>query len=145
MVKSQTSRIIVEVSFGILSLFIGGMIYLAFRDESLVMFGWFNSMGLHEAIQSMRSYTLSIPIPNFVKYCLPDGLWTISYILLVDALVERHKIIWALSLPLIAIFLEILQGFSIIKGIFDWGDVLCYSIPVLIFVIIKIFHYEKCS
>jgi len=142
--KPQNGKIIVEVFFGILSLFAGGMIYLAFRDESLVMFRWFDKLGLLEAIHSMRKVTLSIPIPDFVKYCLPDGLWTVSYILMVDALVEKHKIIWALSLPLIAIFLEILQGFRIIEGIFDWGDLLCYSIPVLIFVTINN-RYEKHS
>lgn len=135
----------IELFFGIISLFIGGMIYLAFRDDSLLMFRWCNEVGLTDAINSMRETTLSMPIPDFFRYCLPDGLWTISFILVVDALVEEHQIMWALSLPSVALFLEVLQSLHIIRGVFDWGDVLCYVIPIIVYVISKLIHNEKVS
>lgn len=140
---STKTKIGIEICVSIISLFTGGMIYLAFRNDSLLMFRWADNLGFHDVIYSMREATKTMYIPNFIKSCLPDGLWSISYILIVDAVVDNHTILWAISLPLIALLLEILQGFRIIGGVFDWGDVLCYVIPLLIFVIIKLSHNEK--
>ena len=51
--------------------FIGGMIYLMFRSESLVMFRWCETLHIREYVDSVR---ISCTLPNWIVYSLPDGL-----------------------------------------------------------------------
>ena len=59
---------------------------MAFRSTSLRMFGWFDNLGLHETIMLVRRLLNDIQVPEIIKYCIPDGLWTLSYILFMDAI-----------------------------------------------------------
>lgn len=139
---------IYEIVVSIACLFIGGAIYLVFRTKSLLMFSWFDSLGLSKLIDSARRCFSEVNLPYFVKYCLPNALWIISYILIVDALIpiNNHRLFWTMVLPGIAIVCELLQICNLIPGTFDCGDLLCFSIPAITyFVIYKIKYHENIS
>ena len=128
-----------ELTAGAVTLFIGCAIYLLFRSPSINLYRWCSAIGIGDTIIAMRQATSSWNISDFLKYSLPDGLYCISFILLMDALWHdskswaRHIII--LSIPLIACLHEVAQGIGIAKGTFDIADIACYVIPVIIYVI----------
>ena len=75
-----------QLFFGhILTLLIGGLIYIAFRTDSLLMFKWFSALSLDNIINELRLTTmkLSPSLPNWFLYSLPDGLWIFSYVALI--------------------------------------------------------------
>lgn len=125
------------LSVSVLTLFMGGMIYLLFRDDSLLMFEWVRSIGLENSLNSARESTSSFSISEWVKYSLPDGLWCASYIILMATLWSDKKffirLIWTISLPCVAVFTELLQLFGILIGTYDSCDFICYIIPILIY------------
>jgi len=130
----------IKILIAIILLFAGGFIYIAFRTDTLVMFSWFKALKLNNLIYKVRDQVSGMYIPNFIKYCLPNALWITSYLFMVDALisVDNNKLFWALILPLIAVVFEILQLWNIIPGTFDFGDLLSYILPTIIYVI----HYK---
>lgn len=71
-----------SLSISVLMLFMGGMIYLLFRNDSLLMFEWVRSVGLENSLNYARDNTSRLYISYWVKYSLPDGLWCASYIIL---------------------------------------------------------------
>tara|TARA_B110000977_G_scaffold96214_1_gene126947 strand:- start:3075 stop:3518 length:444 start_codon:yes stop_codon:yes gene_type:complete len=126
-----------------LTLLLGGLVYISFRQDTLKMFNWFDSVNLSEAISELRLYTLPLAdfLPNWFLYSLPDGLWLFSYlsVLLVvwDNVITKHNIHWLLLVPVVAIFSEIGQLFKIVPGTFDILDLTFYLcgtvLPILIF------------
>ncbi len=137
-------QIILGCLFSILS---GGLIYVLFRQDSLKMFSWFESVNLSNSIFEMRLFTLplSIYLPDWFLYSLPDGLWLFSYVsfLLVvwGNVISKHNIHWVLLVPLIAIFSELGQLIKVIPGTFDVVDLCSYFLgavlPILIFANLK--------
>jgi hypothetical protein len=108
-----------------IAIFIGGLIYIIYRTDSLLMFKWFYYLNLDQTIFFLKSF--SIPVNDLIKYSLPDALWIYSYIMamlfLWKGAVNRKNILWILFIPLIGISTELLQiyGFS---GTFDVVDIL---------------------
>ena len=137
-------QIILGCLFSILS---GGLIYVLFRQDSLKMFSWFESVNLSNSISEMRLFTLplSIYLPDWFLYSLPDGLWLFSYVsfLLVvwRNIISKYNIHWVLLVPLIAIFSELGQLIKFIPGTFDVVDLCSYFLgavlPILIFANLK--------
>ncbi len=125
------------------TLLLGGMVYISFRQDTLKMFRWFDSINLSAVISELRLLTLPLSdhLPNWFLYSLPDGLWICSYlsVLLVvwDNVISKHNIHWLLLVPMIAIFSEIGQLFKIVPGTFDILDLIFYLggtvLPILIF------------
>ena len=126
----------------LLILVIGGLIYIGFRDKSLLMFDWFNYMGITQQIETFRIFFNSEGIYGWVKNSLPDGLWLFSYMYLVDAIWNGSKsissYIFIYSLPFFALLSEFLQYFGLVPGVFDWIDVLSYFFAILLYIFIKI-------
>ena len=62
---------------GILPVIVGGLIYLTYRTDSLLMLGWFNNIGLSDTVDFLRSnqHLQNLTIPNWIKFSLPDALW----------------------------------------------------------------------
>lgn len=136
------------------TLVLGGMLYLSFRSDTLVMFSWLDKINLLEPISELRLITLPFldNLPNWFLYSLPDGLWLFSYlcVLLViwDNRISKQNIQWFLLVPLLAMFSEIGQIFGIVPGTFDIIDLLFYFggavLPVLIYTNLNtITYYEK--
>lgn len=123
---------------------LGGLIYLAFRPTTILMFHVADGMGLMPLVMAWRSLMAAWQPEEFWVYSLPGGLWASAYILLVYGLLERQSTLLRLtvasSIPLVGVISELLQGAHCLPGVFDWADLLCYATPLVllyIYVIIK--------
>ena len=117
-------------------LLIGGMIYILFRNESLIMFNWFDNLGVLEQIKELRAAInpMKSILPTWIYYSLADGLWTYAF---VSAYLIYYKVDYWLLLPfLLSIGVEILQYLQLFQGTFDVIDLLCciagYTLPFLL-------------
>lgn len=118
---------------------------MAYRTDKLVMFQWFSTLNMDGLVNWVRGRVANFKLPAFIEYCLPNGLWVTSYLLAANALVVENKLIWALCLPAIAILFEVLQIWHIIPGTFDFGDLICLLIPVLLYILYYSLHNEKST
>lgn len=109
---------------------IGGLIYLLFRNNGLLMFSWFGHLGLTPIIQSLRYSTLELKqfLPKWVVYSVPDFLWTYSLtafmVIVWNNKLSSNNFFWILAAPLISIIFELGQLFGFIRGTFDLTDLL---------------------
>ena len=128
-----------EVALGVLFLACGSAIYLLFRSKSLNIYQWCSALGLSSMIDSLRNSVQGWNISDFVKFSLPDGLYSAAYILIIDAIWKNDnrliKFIIILLIPTVTISSELLQYFGLVKGTFDMYDLICYSVPPMIYFI----------
>lgn len=136
MAKSLCHRIAILV-FSAVCLLTGGLIYLLFRSKTLLMFSWVAYIGGDQILNFIRDNTVC-DLPDFVLFCLPDFLWTTSYILLIDAfwVAKKQRLIWASIIPIVGMVSEILQYVSVMPGTYDFWDLCCYSLPFCIYFIL---------
>ena len=75
-----------------LTLSMGVLVYISFRQDTLKMFDWFDRVALSELVSRLRRFTLPMAdfLPNWFLYSVPDGLWLFSYlsILLVFGIIK---------------------------------------------------------
>jgi len=126
-----------QLIYGHLStLFLGGLIYILFRSEHLIMFRWFDLVEL--PFQNVRTLTLGFinHLPNWLIYSLPDGLWIFSYMSLILFIwknrITFNNIIWIVMPPVIVIMFEIGQFMNIVQGTFDYCDIAFYIIGTIL-------------
>ena len=137
----------VKIVLSLTLLFVGGIIYLGFREEHLLMFEWFNNLGIRSFINNYREFTQYIYLPNWAVYSLPDGLWVLSYMILIKEIWKNKRglqyYVWLYSLSFIGIISEILQLFTFYIGKFDFCDLLFYICPTLFFLVKDIYSYRN--
>lgn len=130
-----------ELSLSAAMLLAGGAIYVLFRPQTLLMFRVADHLGLTPAIEAARKLTENCHLPHFVTDCLPGGLWSAAYVLFIDSLLKRQttkqKIGTASIIPLTGAASEVLQSVGLVPGTFDWADLLCYLLPVGIYILIE--------
>ena len=129
-------------------LFIGGAgIYLLFRSRAHLGFCLLDAIGLGAAADTLRESASRVQPSDFVLYSLPDGLWTTSYILLMDSLFckadIRKRLLWASPIPLSGLATELLQRLHLLPGVFDWMDMLAYSLPYTIYFAILMMKHKN--
>ena len=133
-----------EAILGIVLLSCGCMVYLLFRSKSLYIHVWCEDLGLAGIVESMRFATQGLPITDFVKFSLPDGLYCAAYLLIMDSIWHKEKGVMkyiTLSIvPIVTIASEALQYFGIVRGTFDILDMICYVVPPLAYIMLKINH-----
>lgn len=109
------------------------------------MFKWVESLGLNGYIDRLRDMVSNITLNHITLYSLPDGLWLASYIMVVNTIISKNNkynlLFWSFLLPFIAIVFELLQLPGFIPGVFDIFDLVCYTIPLIIYLIYL--KYEK--
>ena len=124
----------------------GGYIYIVYRDTSLLMFHWADSLRLETSVQVIRGWGQVWEVDEWIKFCLPDGLWVASYMMLMWLIWQKtttgYRMTWILILPIIALLAELLQGIGILIGTFDIGDIISYAIPISIYLFYE-YHYKK--
>jgi hypothetical protein len=122
----------------IVPVLIGGVIYIGFRSQTLLMFSWFNSIGIGEFITTIRIYISNsdINLPSWVIFSIPDGLWVYSLssaLLLVN---NGRFTVWTLVPLIIGVFLELAQAMALFKGTYDLIDlfitIFFYIVSILI-------------
>lgn len=126
---------------GTISVLIGGLLYLTFRSESLVMFNWFGRIGLSSEISFLRESCGDISLYSWVKYNLPAALWLFSYMFIIRGiwLNSQRNVIYNIFLwgvPTMAFASELLQFFGAIPGTFDYKDIIAYSAGIIMFFLI---------
>jgi hypothetical protein len=116
----------------LIPLLVGGLLYVLFRSTTLRMFEWFSLIGFEDAIQSARTSAFEYKnyLPNWAYLSLPDGLWIYSFtsaILIYWHNDNKKTKFWLLIPFTTGILIEILQGFKLFPGTFDYLD-LTFSI-----------------
>ena len=132
-----------QILAGVILLVAGGLIYTLFRPTTLLGFRLTDAIGLSPLINNWRTALASQQPATFIVYCLPNGLWSAAFILIMDRLFAhqplRQRLCWTAVIPGIGIAAELLQTVGIVPGTFDWLDILCYAVPYLVYVgIIKL-------
>lgn len=121
---------------------VGGMVYLLFRPRTLLLFAVLDKLGFGETIGRWRMAVSAVSLPEFVLYSLPNGIWVISYVLVIDGVFSSSPVAtrlrWASVIPVLGVGSELLQGVGVMPGTFDWADLLCYAVPYLAYLIIMI-------
>jgi hypothetical protein len=111
--------------FAIVAMFIGGMIYILWRPQSLLMFSWFEFLGLAPFIHLFRAQAAPCAglLPNWVCYSLPEALWLFSGLISLDLLWAGQRgfspLLWLVALSAIAIGSEVGQWVGLLPGSFD--------------------------
>ena len=128
-----------EAILGVLFLACGCAIYLLFRSTSLNIYQWCCALGLSSPIDTLREQVQTWSISEFIKYSLPDGLYCAAYILIIDAIWHKDdtlvKYLIISIIPLVTIGSELLQYLGMVQGTFDIFDLICYSMPPMIYVL----------
>ena len=144
-VKTIVRHNILLICISTLCLLVGGAIYLIFRPRTLYMFSCIPSRIMEWLDATKHFFNIGEDL-DFVIYNLPAGLWTISYLILMQLIMTNardiSRILWIYSLPLFCTLVEILQLCKFVPGTFDILDIVVYIIPIIFSILIDI-HYEK--
>ena len=136
-----------QYTLGCALVVLGGLIYLAFRPTTILMFHVADGMGLMPLIMAWRSLMAAWQPAEFWVYSLPGGLWAAAYILLVYGLLSRQSALLRLtiasSIPLVGVVSELLQRVHGLPGVFDWTDLLCYATPLVLLYIYEIIKNKR--
>lgn len=136
-----------QQTFGWMLVAFGGLIYLAFRPTTILMFYVADGMGLMPLVTSWRSMMTFWQPTEFWVYSLPGGLWAAAYILLVYGLLSRQSALLRLtiasSIPMVGVVSELLQGVHCLPGVFDWTDLLCYATPLVLLYLYEIIKNKR--
>ena len=105
-------------------LFIGCLIYVLFRTDTLL----YNKL--------LGIFFTPIASPNtflqrIIVFSLPDGLWAMSYTMLIFHLRKDKTVrtlIWSIIIPIVGILSEIGQLYYLIPGAFDIIDLIMYIV-----------------
>lgn len=115
----------------VMPLVIGGVVYVCWRDPSLVMFDWFSFLGVGSVLDQLRQITLPYGklLPGWAIYSVPDALWVYATIMFMDCIWIRsetrsfNRRLWLASGPLLVIAIELGQLAGIVHGTFDLFDI----------------------
>ena len=126
---------------------LGGATYLLFRPTSLTLFSWIEKINMFDYVDTVRE-NINFSLPGWVIYSLPDGLWILSYMLVIGAIWDfdlKNSAPALFFLPALALISELLQLPGIVPGTFDPGDILAYALGITLAMvyIIKNNRYEK--
>lgn len=110
----------------ILPLLIGGLIYILFRADSLLMFRWLDTIGLRQVIETARQFIEHSYLPSWTIYSLPDALWVFSFtnfmLIIWHDKFSAQTAFWVFIAPTVGLLSEIGQAFHFIRGTFDPTD-----------------------
>lgn len=117
----------------ILPITIGCSIYTCYRPTSLRIYNWYKFIGLEDKILYLRATSAPLKqyLPDWVIYCLPNGLWVYAYtayMLLVWRRGSTAKLnsVWPHLGIMLGLASEIFQIFGVIHGTFDIFDCSTY-------------------
>ena len=133
----------------LIPMLIGGFIYILFRNQNLLMFRWFEFLGLDNIIKYYRGVIDHNMIPFWIKYSLPDGVWVYSLTSLMLIIWYNHtgklKYFWIFFGPFFGLFLEFGQLVNIVPGTYDNMDLtLTLSASIIPFIIFN-FNLNRSS
>lgn len=124
----------VNITLSIFALFLGGAIYILFRENSYIS----NIIELFLDLSFMRNVFNPFEC-DFIKYYLIDYLWALSLISGLNSLFTTKKETLLICLFVFSLggIWEILQFLNIISGTGDIADIFMYLAAVITTVIIN--------
>tara|TARA_B100001173_G_scaffold154982_1_gene134346 strand:+ start:246 stop:809 length:564 start_codon:yes stop_codon:yes gene_type:complete len=119
----------------LIPLCLAGLLYLLFRPIDTVIYKIVVLIGGDTIIHSLRQSINISSFPEWFVYSLPGGLWLLAFQNTITW-IKRFEGRWLIPSVLLAsclgIGLEILQSLHLTDGVFDWVDVLFYSLATLL-------------
>ena len=110
--EKDSLKRLTEATIGLVALTIGSLIYVRYRSESLLMFNWFQSLGLSEIVEDIRRNSSNSNLYGWVKYNMPAALWLFAYMFIIDSVWGREKnnlsLYFLYALPLLALASELM-------------------------------------
>jgi len=107
-------------------IFLSLLIYIFYRSELTLINQLFSLLiPLSELLQWQNTVQTVFPLPNWVIYSLPEGLWVLVVTLISKEFYfsRRTKNYSLVFFPLVlALVIELFQYLQITDGIFDWFD-----------------------
>lgn len=120
---------IITCFVSVISIILGGIIYMGCRPLSLYMFQWLGLNNIPIWFMNFRS-SMEDQLPDWIVYELPGGLWAFSYVLMVGAIWSFNlKKCWHISIliPFAGLLSELCQMADWLPGHFDWMDCISYA------------------
>ena len=123
---------IILFGFALFFLFIGGMIYLCFRQPTILLFKWLDFIGLNYIIFQNKNITP----PNIIVYNLPNVLFILFGYIITYIIWDNKKYYYLFYVSLITILAIIYEIVT-----YDINDI----IAIFVTYFICIFLYLKYS
>jgi hypothetical protein len=115
-----------NIIIALLPLFFGGLIYICYRNENIVLFSWMQYFNINYTLLRLL-YTENNLFVKFIIFSLPNGLWVLSGLLLLQVLIKDEKkllSLYSIIFIIISIIIEISQLYSFLPGTFDINDLI---------------------
>ncbi len=112
---------------------------------------WFLRPGFYffEFLGITNPHTIAVSdnaLSLFLRNYFADIVWCIAVFQIASLLMQKkYPLVYFYSLIALPFLSEILQGFKVIKGTFDWIDILIYLSILVIFFYKKAFHMQKLT
>ena len=112
----------------LISLLIGSSIYILWRSDSLIMFGWFDAIGISQIIIGLRDYSAiyASTFPDWFYFSLPHALWTFSGMLFLYSIWGRNshfeRMFWVSIMFSFGVLGELGQLIGVVSGTFNILD-----------------------
>jgi hypothetical protein len=116
----------ISIILSVLALVMGGAIYILFRSDHLIMFSWFDGIGIMPYIYTLRERLSDLLLPEFLIYSLPNALWIYSLVTIIASIwIRNHYFltVWLIICLFISVGQEIAQYYHILKGTYDKIDI----------------------
>lgn len=135
-IKRSTSNSRFRIASGLCSLLLfllACWLYIAFRNTEMVLFNWLGIDYNNYLFQLLR--ITNYQPASWLIYNLPDGLWMLSFLLLMECIWGNDKLKWVFICGMIifAYVLERLQYLHACPGTGDIWDFVCYTITILLY------------
>jgi|SRR5690554_48677 len=127
-----------KIALGLTPTFLGGLIYLVYRNDSLEMFNWFEQINLGSFVNFLRTneFLQNLSLPAWVKYSLPNALWLFSFtyllLLIWNFKINKQSILWVFIAPVIGVAFEVGQFFKLVSGTFDINDLFLLTLAAIL-------------
>ena len=121
-------------------------LYIAFRSTDMILYNWLGIDCNNHLFQLLR-ITDCLPAPWLI-YNLPDFLWMLSFLLLMESIWGNDKLKWMFVCAMM-IFTYVLEGLQCLHAFSGTGDIwdfVCYTIAILLYLSIhklKFIFYEN--
>ena len=116
----------------ILPILLGGLIYTLYRSKNILLFDWYNYLGVSQNIIQFRKIfnPNDLVFSNFLTQNLPDGLWVYSFascmLLIWRDHQSTHKYLYIIIPIFLSITSEFLQLYNVLSGTYDIMDIQSY-------------------
>ena len=126
----MSKKNIIQFAIALVAMSTGGVLYLLWRPDNLLMFEWVEYLNLSKIVYTLRSMVEPIHLPFVVVYSFPHALWYLSGILIFAIIWrdnKRMQYLWIAIMTAMCFGGEFGQLIGVVPGNFNLDDIL-YSI-----------------